>query len=68
MQKVIFKGILEQNDYVTGKNIYDLYSTLLSNIVAFGDIRCGFPGGLVVKNPPTSTGDTGSSPWVREIP
>lgn len=36
---------------VTGKNIYDLYSTLLSNLVAFGDIRCGFPGGLVVRNP-----------------
>ena len=30
----------------------------------------GFPGGLVVKNPPPNTGDAGRGldPWVRKIP
>ena len=31
----------------------------------------GFPGGLVVKNPPANAGDTrdtGSDPWVEKIP
>ena len=31
----------------------------------------GFPGGAVVKNPPTSAGDAGDLvfyPWIKEIP
>ena len=31
-------------------------------------IGLGFPGGAVVRNPPASAGDTGSSPWCRKIP
>ena len=28
----------------------------------------GFPGGLVVKNPPTSAGSAGLIPWSRRSP
>ena len=28
----------------------------------------GFPGGLVVKNPPVNAGDKGLDPWSRIIP
>ena len=28
----------------------------------------GFPGGSVVKNPPTNAGDTNVDPYVRKIP
>ena len=35
-------------------------------------IKMGFPGGAVVKNPPTSAGDAGDLvvfyPWIKEIP
>ena len=35
------------------KNLYAAYVKIM---------RWGFPGGAVVKNPPASAGDTGSSP------
>ena len=54
---------------MTGKSIYNLYSTLLSNIVAFGNIRCGFPGGLVVSQESAYQYRRHRfDPWVREIP
>ena len=28
----------------------------------------GFPGGLVVKNPPANVGDSGFDPWSGKIP
>jgi len=28
----------------------------------------GFPGVLVVKNPPANAGDSGLDPWVSKIP
>ena len=54
---------------MTGKSIYDLYSALLSNMVAFGNVRCGFPGGLGVSQEPTyQRRRCRLDPWVRETP
>ena len=54
---------------MTGKSIYDLYSALLSNMVAFGNVRCGFPGDLGVSQEPTyQRRRCRLSPWVRETP
>ena len=32
------------------------------------NMREGFPGGSVVKNPPANAGDTGFDPWARKFP
>ena len=35
---------------------------LIKYFTRFKPKELGFPGGVVVKNPPANTGDTGSSP------
>ena len=57
------------------RNIYKVLSEILffENLLV-NAVEMGFPGGLVVKNPPASAGDAGSmpgsgrSPWRRKWP
>ena len=34
----------------------------MTGLYSFKNVKEGFPGGAVVKDPPASAGDTGSSP------
>ena len=47
--------------YITGENV-KWKITLGNSLVVSLKVKQGFPGGAVVKNPPTNAGDTGSSP------
>ena len=50
---------MESQLHMTGDS---LYMKVMENLVILEQKSRGFPGGVVVGNPPANSGDTGSSP------